>query len=123
MGVKFFGASLGTVELVRRRFALHHVVVELVRHDDGPAGKRISRKLEDDVLAQSQTGGEANAFAIEQLARKSRTAGIGLRIRMEQQLGITGAEGTSFGAHELLDAFGGSIGRFTDAAKNGGLGI
>ncbi|MFR7797866.1 MAG: hypothetical protein ACLU37_06985 [Collinsella sp.] len=63
------------------------------------------RKLEDDVLAQSQTGGEANAFAIEQLARKS-AAGIGLRIRMEQQLGITGAEGTSFGAHELLDAFG-----------------
>ena len=42
---------------------------------------------------------------------------------MEQQLGITGAEGTSFGAHELLDTFGGSIGRFTDAAKNGGLGI
>jgi len=42
---------------------------------------------------------------------------------MEQQLGITGAEGTSFGAHELLDALGGSIGRFTDAAKNGGLGI
>ena len=123
MGVKFFGASLGTVELVRRRFALHHVVVELVRHDDGLAGKRISRELEDDVLAQSQTGGEANAFAIEQLARKSRTAGIGLRIRMEQQLGITGAEGTSFGAHELLDAFGGSIGRFTDAAKDGDLGI
>ena len=123
MGVKLFGTSLGTVELVRRRFALHHVVVELVRHDDGPAGKRISRKLEDDVLAQSQTGGEANAFAIEQLARKSRTAGIGLRIRMEQQLRIAGAEGTSFGAHELLDAFGGSIGRFTDAAKNGGLGI
>lgn len=56
VGVKLFGASLGTVELVRRRFALHHVVVELVRHDDGLAGKRISRKLEDDVLAQSQTG-------------------------------------------------------------------
>ena len=94
----FLGASLGTVELVRRRFALHHVVVELVRHDDGLAGKRISRKLEDDVLAQSQTGGEANAFAIKQLARKSRTAGIGLRIRMEQQLGIDGAEGTSLGS-------------------------
>ena len=123
MGVKLFGASLGTVELVRRRFALHHVMVELVRHDNGLAGKRISRKLEDDVLAQSQTGDEANAFAIEQLARKSRAAGIGLRIRMEQQLGITGAEDTSFGAHELLDAFGGSVGRFTDAAKNGGLGI
>ena len=42
---------------------------------------------------------------------------------MEQQLGITSAEDTSFGAHELLDAFGGSIGRFTDAAKNGSLGI
>ena len=42
---------------------------------------------------------------------------------MEQQLGITGAEGTGFGAHELMDAFGGSIGWFTDAAKNGGLGI
>ena len=83
----------------------------------------VRRKLEDDVLAQSQTGGEANAFAIKQLARKSRTAGIGLRIRMEQQLGITGAEGTSFGAHELLDTFGGGIGRFTDAAKNDDLGI
>lgn len=42
---------------------------------------------------------------------------------MEQQLGITGAKDTSFGTNELLDAFGGSIGRFTDAAKNGGLGI
>ena len=42
---------------------------------------------------------------------------------MKQQLGITGAEGTSFGAHELLNAFGGSIGWFTDAAKNGGLDI
>ena len=123
MGVELFSAGLDAVELMRRRFALHHVVVELVRHDNGLAGKRIGRKLKYDILAQGQAGGKAYAFAIEQFARKSRAARIGLCVCVEQQLGITSAEGTSFGTHELLDALGRSVGRFADTAEYGNLSI